>query len=67
MEVDYKMKEDDGIGKSRHHFLQVFWKTESFAFVQVSSTRVAYAPADLPSNIYSSKASVLQHLRRPQG
>lgn len=33
MEVDSKMKEDDGIGKSHHHFLQVFWKTESFAFL----------------------------------
>lgn len=51
------MKDDDN--ESQHHFLQVFWKTESFTFLQVSSTHMTYAPADSPSNIYNSKAVVL--------
>lgn len=56
------MKEDDNI-ESHHHFLQVFWKTESFTFLQVSLTHITYAPADSPSNIYNSKAVVLQPLK----
>lgn len=63
MEVEYKMEKGDGTGKS-HHFLHTFWKTKLCFSYKPVQAHTACAPADSPSNIYSSKESVLHLLRK---